>query len=252
MKIIDTHLHLDYNFKTVDESIKNLKNQLKENNIVSGILLHLAWKKWTIEQISDNINTNKIKLFFNPDPNSNKDLKNLQNLVDKNKVHGVKLHPRFQEINFRGKNEKKLIDCCAELNIPVLICSFFDGITLKKKIEPQDFCDFAQINHKTNFIFAHFGGYKYLDFMMIAKYFDNIYLDLSFTPFYFRETNIVNDLVYACKSLKFDKIFYGSDFPEVLHNNSIKLLNLYFNKNKISKQNKEKIFYQNAKKFFKF
>ena len=50
--------------------------------------------------------------------------------------------------------------------------------------------------------------------MMMAKHCEYVYLDLSFTPYYFRESNIPQNLIYGCKSLKFNKIFYGSDFPD--------------------------------------
>ena len=88
--------------------------------------------------------------------------------------------------------------------------------------------------------------------MMMAKHFENVYLDLSFTPYYFRESNIPENLIYACKSLKFNKIFYGSDFPEVSHNKSILGLLSQFKKYKVSNDDQSKIFFKNAKKFFKF
>ena len=252
MSIIDTHLHLDNKFKKASEAIKNLDKNMKNANINNGVLLHVAWQDWSIKEIANNLDLKKIKLFYNPDTNSIKEIKKIPSIVNELNISGIKIHPRFQNFNFFSKKTKYLLDICSEISIPILVCAFFDGITVKKNITPYCFANLAKINKNTNLIFAHFGGYHYMDFMMMAKYFENVYLDLSFTPYYFRESNIPENLIYACKSLKFDKIFYGSDFPEVSHNKSILGLSSQFKKYKVSNSDQSKIFFKNAQKFFKF
>ena len=252
MRIIDTHLHLDNKFKKASDAIKNLDKNMKNANINNGVLLHVAWQNWSIKEIANNLDLKKIKLFYNPDTNSIKEIKKIPFIVKELNISGIKIHPRFQNFNFFSKKTKYLLDICSDINIPILVCAFFDGITVKKNITPYCFANLAQTNKNTNLIFAHFGGYHYMDFMMMAKYFENVYLDLSFTPYYFRESNIPENLIYACKSLKFDKIFYGSDFPEVSHNKSILGLLSQFKKYKVSNDDQSKIFFKNAKKFFKF
>ena len=252
MKIIDTHLHLDNKFKKASEAIKDLDKSMNKANISNGVLLHVAWQNWSIEEIANNLDLKKIKLFYNFDTNSIKEIKKIPTIVNKLQVSGIKIHPRFQNFNFFSKKTKYLLDICSEINIPILICAFFDGITVKKNITPYCFAKLAETNRNTNLIFAHFGGYNYMDFLMMAKHFENVYLDLSFAPYYFRESNIPENLIYACKSLKFNKIFYGSDFPEVSHNKSIMELSSQFKKYKVSDNNQSKIFFKNAKKLFKF
>ena len=252
MRIIDTHLHLDNKFKKASDALKYLDKNMKNANINNGVLLHVAWQNWSIKEIANNLDLKKIKLFYNPDTNSIKEIKKIPFIVKELNISGIKIHPRFQNFNFFSKKTKYLLDICSEINIPILVCAFFDGISVKKNITPYCFAKLAETNKNTNLIFAHFGGYHYMDFMMMAKYFENVYLDLSFTPYYFRESNIPENLIYACKSLKFDKIFYGSDFPEVSHNKSILGLSSQFKKYKVSNSDQSKIFFKNAQKFFKF
>ena len=140
MKIIDTHLHLDNKFKKVSEAIEDLDKNMRKANISNGVLLHVAWQAWSIEEIANNLNFKKIKLFYNLDANSIKEIKKIPSLVNKLNISGIKIHPRFQSFNFFSKKTKYLLDICSEIDIPILICAFFDGITVKKKNYSLLFC----------------------------------------------------------------------------------------------------------------
>ena len=95
------------------------------------------------------------------------------------------------------------------------------------------------------------GGYECMNFLVMAKQLDNVYLDLSFSINYFKNSSIKDQLLFCCKSLKCNKIFYGSDYPELDLKKSIDIHEKNFLKN-FTKSEKNKIFYKNAEKFFNF
>ncbi len=253
IKYIDTHIHIDSKkFKNCEKALSFISNKLKKNNIEKGIVLHLNWQKWSAEDfLSTCLKFKTLYGFINIDLNKFNEEK-LKKLKKNHKLLGIKLHPRFnQSFRFNHKNLNKLCIICAKLKLPILVCSFFDKITLKKKIIHQDFFYLAKNNPKTKFIFAHLGGYKCMDFLVMAKQLDNVYLDLSFSINYFKNSSIKDQLLFCCKSLKCNKIFYGSDYPELDLKKSIDMHEKNFLKN-FTKSEKNKIFYKNAKKFFNF
>ena len=53
-----------------------------------------------------------------------------------------------------------------------------------------------------------------LDFMMLAKRLPNVYMDCSYSLLYYQGSPTLKNLVYAMKSMKMERIFYGSDYPD--------------------------------------
>ena len=58
------------------------------------------------------------------------------------------------------------------------------------------------------------GRHYVLDFLMLAKVIPNIYFDTSFSFLYYESDAVIENMVWALKSLGFDRVFYGSDYPE--------------------------------------
>jgi predicted TIM-barrel fold metal-dependent hydrolase len=58
------------------------------------------------------------------------------------------------------------------------------------------------------------GGHYVLDCMMLAKRLPNVFFDTSYSLLYYQKSSIPNNMVYAMHSMKFDRVFYGSDYPD--------------------------------------
>ena len=114
----------------------------------------------------------------------------------------------------------------------------------------SDYAKLAQEFPKIRFIFAHMGGLRVLDFMLVAKRLPNVYMDLSYTLLYFRGSSVTKDLLYSVKSMRGNKIFYGSDYPDRELGESLKLSLSEFRSYGLGENLIEKVFYKNAKAFY--
>jgi uncharacterized protein len=129
---------------------------------------------------------------------------------------GLKIHPRNQGVTV---NEGRVVDVlhwAAEKNLPVLFDVFPWGPLLDDlALHPLAYHQIAQKVPKLKLILAHAGGYKLMEAFTVAKSNSNIYLDLSFTPTYFKSSSLADDCGFLCRRLPAGRVLYGSDFPHV-------------------------------------
>jgi predicted TIM-barrel fold metal-dependent hydrolase len=64
-------------------------------------------------------------------------------------------------------------------------------------------------------VLGHAGGYRLHEAFMVAKSNPNVFLDISFTPVYFRNSSLAADCAFVCQRLPPGRVVYGSDFPHV-------------------------------------
>jgi predicted TIM-barrel fold metal-dependent hydrolase len=130
-------------------------------------------------------------------------------------LRGLKLHPRRQKF---GHNEFvqiiPLIKKTVDLKVPVLIDAFPYGQGFFDRREVQLVNDMAVAVPHAKIILAHAGGYQIFDALMVAKANPNVFLDISFTPLYFRGTSIERDLGFVIRKMGGERIIYGSDHPD--------------------------------------
>lgn len=249
--VIDAHLHFDdKRFESANDAVNFINSEINGTPIVKVTTLHLLAQKWTIEEISDSIRKyDKIDCFVNIDPFSKDSKKTLEYSVMDLGFIGMKLHPRLQ--NFKP-NRKEVIDLvmyAGKLGVPVLIDAFPDGDYLHMGIQTNQYFELAKRSPNTKIIIAHFGGHHCIDFMMLAKRTPNIYFDFSFSWLYFRGSPVIESMLYCMKSMKFDRIFYGSDYPDRGISISLDKSIEIFEKHNISKTNMDKLFYENWLRF---
>jgi predicted TIM-barrel fold metal-dependent hydrolase len=252
--MIDAHLHLDDSIDgTPFGAAKELDRQIISAGISKGIVLHLESQGWSLEEFAEAIAPYKsLKGFVNVHP-FNKDAKiQLKKAVINHSFIGLKLHPRLQEFNIDHKSVYELVRYAGELNIPVLFDAFPDGTHLIQGFSSIKYAELAKLCPETKFIWAHMGGHYVLDFMMLAKRLPNVYMDTSYSLLYYRDSSVIEDMVYAIRSMKFNRIFYGSDYPdrsiEDSKNSSIKIFKKFgLNDNEITT-----IMSTNAQNFFKW
>ena len=252
MLIIDSHLHLDEKVDgTALGAARELDLQLTQADIARGVVLHLECQPWGIEEFSEAIATTKrIKAFVNIHPENPNATKELRYAIENLGYIGLKLHPRLQEFSVDSASTARLVQAAGEMDIPVLIDAFPDGTHLMQGFHPVRYASLAKECPKTRIIWAHMGGHYVLDFMMLAKRLPNVYLDTSYSLLYYQKSTVPINMVYAMHSMKFDRIFYGSDYPDRDINTSLRQSLDFLISQGLSDEQLSKIMGGNACKFF--
>ncbi|MFT5755354.1 MAG: putative TIM-barrel fold metal-dependent hydrolase [Alteromonadaceae bacterium] len=254
MNCIDAHLHLDsLKFKKVGDAANELNQQLSNAQIEKGVILHLLIQPWSIEEVSEVIQRHqRLEAFVNVDPDDKQVLKTMTIAINDMHFCGIKLHPRLQHLDMKSP---KLVDVCrfaATLNVPVLLDAFPDGSGLMQGFNPLEYATLAKQCPDTNFIWAHMGGHHVIDMMMLAKRLENVYFDCSYSLLYFRGSSVPQDMVYAMNSMRFERIFYGSDYPDRSIENSLIDSIQILSDLKVNETQLEKLLYTNFKDFMKW
>ena len=109
------------------------------------------------------------------------------------------------------------------MKLPVIADCFPDGKNLYLGNTPNAFARLAEKLPDLKIAIGHAGGHKVLDALMVAKYYKNVYLDLSYTLLYYRDSSVLNDIAYAIKSIRAERIFWGTDYPERPYEETVKL-----------------------------
>ncbi len=250
--IIDAHLHLDDRIEGPPNlAVEELLKQLENSKIQKAVVIHLENQRWSKEEFIESISKDHNLIgFVNINPNNENAIKDLEYSIKDLKFKGLKLHPRLQNFEINSKKVNELVKYAGELKIPVLIDTFPDGFSLSRGFDVKKFAEVAIQNPKTKFIWAHCGGHYVIDFMMVAKRFDNIFMDISYSLLYYLKSNISHNIIYAMKSMKFEKIMYGSDYPDRNIKETLDKTKKYFIEHKLSQEKINKILYENANNFF--
>lgn len=250
--IIDTHLHLDGNFDgTAQGAARELDRQLAEAKVARAIVLQLEIQPWSAEEVSDAISRYpRLRGFINVHPNKGAPEYLLRDGIERLGYIGLKLHPRLQGFEVDDERTVRLVQNAGEMNVPVLIDAFPDGTHLMHGFSPIKYALLAQRCPKTRIIWAHMGGHHVIDFMMLAKRLQNVYFDFSYSLLYFQNSSVPNDMVYAMRSMKFKRIFYGSDYPDRTISASLDGTLDYLSGQGLDKEDLDKIMGLNAMEFF--
>jgi len=253
MIIIDSHIHLDdNNFVNVDDAVRCISTELQNSNITKGIILHLLNQNWPIENISKSLKKyDNVESFINVNPFKKESKQILEYAIKNLGFIGLKLHPRLQKFKPNESSVVELVKFAGELNVPILIDAFPDGEYLYSGITTNSFFELAKLCPKSKIIIAHFGGHHCIDFMMLAKRTDNVFFDFSFSFLYYYNSSVITDILYCMHSMKYDRIFYGSDYPDRGIKETLEKSLAIFEINNIEKQNIEKLFHSNWDNLFK-
>lgn len=235
--IIDAHTHIHPNPKGFGEkynaSLENLITSLDKCDVDKAIVLPI-YPEIPNKFVADACKKYPDKLIgfasVNPLEGINA-AEILENDVKEYNLKGLKLHPRLQDFDLGDSRLIPVFHKCAELKIPVVIDAF-PGINLSSNESiPLLIGRIASIVPEVNIIIAHAGGYKIWDTLFVAKSHKNLYLDISYTPFYFQGSSIEPDLEFVIKKIGANRCIYGSDHPELELSNTfdlaVKLLTKY-------------------------
>ena len=252
MKIFDAHIHLnDEKFPEAKKAALSLNKELRENNVAKAVVIHLNIQKWTVNEFLNA--TKKYKNFItilNINPKDKKIKVKLHKFFKNKLFKGIKLHPRLGNFNLKDKNVVKLLKYYQKYNLPVIIDAFPDGDFMMNNFDPLDYAYLAKKFPKIKFVWAHIGGHYVLDFLMLSKRLPNVQFDFSYSFLYFRESKILDDIIYAFKNLKFERVMYGSDSPDRTVKKTINYTIKILKKNKINNKQINKLMFENANKFY--
>jgi len=221
--MIDGHCHLDKSLGTPEKALHFLYQEANRSGIKGILLLNLP-------ELAFN-NTEVLKLsqdyegFFNVFPGINPRTKGCSYKLEQLKkcgAKGIKLHPRLHNYKIECKECVETLRKAGDLAMPVLIDCFPDGKNISLDNLPGSFGRVAELLGKTRIAIGHAGGHHILDAMMVAKSFENIFLDLSFTLLYYRNSPLTKNIAYALHNLKFKKIFWGTDYPDRSYSTSVR------------------------------
>ncbi|MBF0603466.1 MAG: amidohydrolase [Nitrospirae bacterium] len=250
--VIDAHVHLDAGIQGgALVAARRLNTDLTDAGIARAVVLHLEVQPWSVEEVSEAIaRCDRLVGFVNIHPNDPDCAGKLRRAVEDLGFVGLKLHPRLQKFDLGDERTCALVNLAGEMGVPVVVDAFPDGDWLMMGFHPLLFARMACACPKTRIVLAHFGGHHCIDFMMLAKRNPNIYLDFSFSLLYYDISSVRQNLMYCFKSMKYDRIFFGSDYPDrpvcSVLDASRKIMMEYG----VPLESQRKLFFENARNFF--
>jgi uncharacterized protein len=248
---IDMHAHLNEEISGPAINAANELNEMLETNgIEKAIVLHLAFQRWSLDEVAETINAHERLIgFVNIHPDMEDALTVLTHAVQKLKFRGLKLHPRLLEHDIDSDNTIELVKHAGKLGLPTIICGFPDGDWLMQGSTVLKYANLAKACPNTRIVVAHMGGHHVLDLMMLAKRIPNMYFDTSYTLLYYRGSAVIQNIVYAMRSMRFERIFYGSDYPDRSVKDTLEGSYNLLKEYDLSEDEITKILYTNAKEF---
>ena len=248
--MLDGHCHLDRQWGNVAKAMEFVMKEAKKVNVQGMILLNVPEidyeNKKVLEQAKD------YGKFFYVFPAVNPGSKDCPSQIKgfkKAGASGIKMHPRMQSYRLDTPATKTLLKCAGDCGLPVLIDCFPAGDNIVMNNLPVVFGKLAQQCPQTKIAIGHSGGHHILDALMISKYYKNVYLDLSYTLLYYRGSHVLGDIPYVLKSSKYERIFWGTDYPDRPYAESVRLTLDEFNKMNIPEDKKEALFVKNVENF---
>ncbi|MBF0522449.1 MAG: amidohydrolase family protein [Candidatus Omnitrophica bacterium] len=247
--MIDGHCHLDKTKGDCRRAMDFLYREAKKNKVEGIILLNIPDIAFSNEEVltAAEVYDGFFRVFPSPELKKSS-LKTIGELKKKGAT-GIKLHPRLAQRRMDDPLYISFIKKAADLNMPVLIDCFPDGKNIALGNVPEKIAVLAEKIPHARIAIGHAGGHKILDALMVAKFYKNIYLDLSYTLLYYRSSDVIQNLLYAIKSIKAERVFWGTDYPDRPYSMTVKLSVAELAKMKLCQEWKKKILEDNVRKF---
>lgn len=159
---------------------------------------------------------------------------------------GIKIHPRFSNINLTHNKLESIIKTANDLSLNVFLCTYFSDKNLSQRDNLQELMQLLSRIENEKIVLLHSGGIYALELINMAYVFKNVLFDLSFTICKYEESSVDLDIKYLFKN--FDRrICIGTDFPEITHKKLRERFE-YFSK-EISIEKAQNIAYKNIEKY---
>ncbi len=250
-RVIDFHLHpAPDSFSSPQECFQFLEKEFEANSIEKGVLLQLNAQPWSREAIgSALVGSSHLIGFVSIHPLEKDAPDKLCEYIKRFPYRGLKLHPRLDQFAVNHPKTVELVRLAGQKNLPVLIDAFPDGTSLMGGFEPKDYALLCHQCKDTNIVVAHFGGVRVIDFLLLAKRTPNMFFNLAYSLLYFRGSSITQDIVYAIKSMRGQRVFYGSDYPDRGVGETLRLSLEELERFGLSEEMTHNVLYDNARAF---
>ncbi len=126
-------------------------------------------------------------------------------------LHGVKLHPEYQEFGLLEQRMEGIWARCEALGLPVLVHAGNDiGFPDPPHSRPADFAELARRHPGLEIVCAHMGGWRNWDQVERDLAGHRVWLDTSFSLPYMTDQSQFKRLILQHGV---DRILYGTDSP---------------------------------------
>lgn len=248
--MIDGHCHLDKSAGTLEEALEYLYTAAVGKGIKEILLLNLPEIAFDNQDVLNA--KSEYRSFFHVFPGINPKIEKSPNLINKYMelgASGIKLHPRLHNYKADDADCIHIIQQAGALGLPVLIDCFPDGKNLALGNVPAIFSRIAEQCSQTRIAIGHAGGHHILDALMVAKYYPNVFLDLSFTLLYYKNSLLKSKISFALDSIKYARVFWGTDYPDRPYGMSVDLANAEFESMEIPEYHLERVLSKNVLSF---
>lgn len=242
MKIIDVHMHLgECRVFDLNVSEEQLFQYMETGGITASIVQPFPGAPDPIKihnRIYELSEKSKGRIYglasINPHQEEEKVLGELDRAINKLGFVGIKVHTAGHALNPLSKDAELLWESASKHKVPVMVHTG-PGVpfALPTNVVPR-----AEEYPDVPIILAHAGfGFFSAESVILAKKYDNIYLESSWSPIY--------DVAWFVNEVP-DKVMFGSDLPENVLVEIKKIQELG-----LSEDIERKVFYENALNVFK-
>lgn len=163
-------------------------------------------------------------------------------------VKVLKIHPHTQKFDVTDKRVLTLVRRAGGLGMVVMM----DNANILPG-DSENLFNLALNCPKTKFLFAHMGGlnFRFWNILALARtaenlFADNIYFDISGGVILAAGSPIQDEFIWTIRNVGVEHVLLGSDFPQL----SLPQTLVAFDRLGLTKQEKAKIRYDNAKVLF--
>jgi predicted TIM-barrel fold metal-dependent hydrolase len=216
MKIFDGHVNVSENGRWFDTTLNASYEFIVENLDKAGIdraaLLALPGVCSNDFFDQSKIDRKRFWCFGNIDfEDPNHSLDQIRDLD----LDGVKIHPRIQRMGMEQLLGSTILEDISNLGKPLMICGWQQSSAVSvSSLSPLFIDNMAKRFPYMKISISHLGGYRFWDAFNVARSNKNVFLDCSYFLKFFSGTSLERDF-YSSLPLIDEKVFYGSDFPEV-------------------------------------
>lgn len=258
-KLIDTLAHPTVNGtwlnkKNYNASIEKLVHELKNSPFTHAFAVGMSGMDGYNHREFANICTEYDELIpiagINPNQDLDQIIDSLEEARDEGFV-GIKIHPRFSYMDYEKNYLDIIFKYAIDHDLVVFYCTY-PHCKAPNYPEVDPFYSLAKAinsNPDIKLLLIHGGATDILKYAELARFNDNILLDLSLTIMKYPHSSVDCDLKFLFNN--FDrKITIGTDWPEYKHKDVYERV-LHFSKG-VSQDKLDNIFYKNISNFHDF
>lgn len=261
--LIDTHIHVfpdalaeraigklaqnAHIVPTSDGTVKSELELLRQNNVDIAFALNIATRPTQVEKVNDfaiSIQSPQIVAFGSIHPDY-AEFRTELDRIKKAGLIGVKFHPEYQDFEVDEKRMYPIYEYCAQLSLAMVFhCGKDAAFPNSLKCSPKKMAKMVTAMKGATIICAHLGGNGVWE--DAAKYVAplDVYLDTSVMM---DEKCTRQDMARVIEAAGVDKILFATDTPWSSYRDEIALLESVG----LTKQEKDKIYFENAMKLLK-